>query len=142
MRYYTSKVMVDEFNAGMVLAIVTLASPVLVYFVLTGLPSVTATNQVSVELNSLEKGKEVQSPSNMDYLNDVRFVISNPEERLRIAYEHSAQAEVDRCLGSGNNEMCADTLTLLVNSCADSSMYVAACDDPRLLNYIATILKN
>lgn len=134
--------MVDEFNAGMALAIVTLASPVLVYFVLTGLPSVTATNQVSVELNSLEKGKKAQSPSNMDYLNDVSFVNSNPEERLRIAYEHSAQAEVDRCLGSGNNEMCADTLALLVNSCADSSMYVTACDDPRLLNYIATSLKN
>jgi hypothetical protein len=136
--------MVDEFNAGMTLAIVTLASPLLVYFVLVGLPQINTTDQISVEINSqLEKAEGAQSSGgNRDYLNEVSFANSNPEERLRIAYEHSAQSEVNRCLGGSNNEMCADTLVLLVNSCADSYMHVAACDDPRLLNYIAAGLKN
>lgn len=144
LRYYISTVMVDEFNAGMTLAIITLASPVLAYFVLVGLPSVTASNQVSIDVNSqLEKVERAQlSGVNMDYLQDSSFVNSNPGERLRIAYEHSAQSEVDRCLGGGSNEMCADTLALLVSSCADKDMYVAACEDPRFLNYIVTSLKN
>jgi hypothetical protein len=137
--------MVDEFNAGIVLAIVTMASPVLVYFVLAGLPSATAINQISgiPELHMVERaGSQVQN-NNLGYLNSIDFKNGNPEERLRIAYEHSAQSEVDRCLGnSPNKDMCEDTMTLLINSCADSSMHVAACDDPRLTNYRTTNLKN
>jgi hypothetical protein len=137
--------MVDEFNAGMALAIVTLASPVLIYFILSGLPSATAVNQLSIEGGqNLEKAAGVsQSDSSVAYMRTAEFQNANPEERLRIAYENSASAEADRCLGDNpNKEMCEDTMALLVSSCADSLMYVAACDDPRLASYRAASLKN
>lgn len=136
--------MVDEFNAGIALAIATMASPVLVYFVLAGLPSTATASQISGRLESQIEGLGVQiQDGDLDYLNDINFKNSNPEERLRIAYERSAQVEVNRCLGdSQNKEMCKDTMALLVDSCTDSSMYVAACDDPRLANYRTTNLKN
>lgn len=137
--------MVDEFNAGMALAIATLASPILIYFVLSGLPSATAINQISSEVGpDLNKASIAHQPDDStSYMRTAEFQNANPEERLRIAYENSARSEADRCLGdSSNKEMCQDTMTLLISSCADSAMHVAACDDPRLANYKTASLKN
>ena len=137
---------VDEFNAGMALAIITMASPVVIYLVLTGLPSAIAVDQTFNQPHpeALEKMSDIGSPQGMpDYMDGVDFKGNDPEQALQIAYENSARSEADRCLGqSSNKDLCEDVMTLLIDSCADSSMHVAACDDPRLAKYRASNLDN
>lgn len=138
--------MVDEIYLGYAIAAITVAAPIILYLLLSS-SSATALGLAPSQPipdqghNGLEIMPVVQSLNSE--LNNIDYDHNNPEQVLRIAYEQRAQSEVDRCLGQGNfKDLCDDTMGLLINSCEDSIMHVAACDDPRLAQYKTHLLNN
>lgn len=88
--------------------------------------------------SSIDRASSLQHllDSEMTQLNAIDFDAGDPEQVLKNAYELRAQSEVERCLGAGKiKDLCDYNMDLLAESCDDPSMYVAACDDPRLAAY-------
>jgi hypothetical protein len=86
---------------------------------------------------NLVQSYDVSMISNLDPSKFNAASGKNPEEVLRKAYSQQALAELDRCLGSNSfGFLCKNNLHLLIESCKDPALYVNACDDPRLAEYI------
>jgi hypothetical protein len=137
---------VDEIHLGYALAIITIAAPMLIYLMLSSWPLATAFDTTSGP-SDLERNKGMETleiihvmQSMHNKLSNIDYEHNNPEQVLHMAYEQQALSEVDRCLGSGNyKNLCDNTMGLLIESCTDSNMHVAACDDPRLTQYKALV---
>lgn len=129
---------VDEVYLAYSIATITVVAPLLVYLILTSPLSAKPEDLIRSQSLLEDKGNgvsertlAVQNQSNEFSL--INQDNKNPEEVLRIAYEEHAQSEVNRCLGQSNyKDLCNDVMQLLIESCADKTMYVTACDDPRL----------
>lgn len=120
--------MVDEVRLAVVVAIITIAIPV---FIITS----EAKSQLSSFHLPVPLSAAAMSGGNQSSMEHPAK--SNPEQALYSMYDTQAAAELDRCFGSEQKELCDGTVDLIVDSCTNSQVDLAVCHDPRIEQLIA-----
>jgi hypothetical protein len=146
---------IDPVALGIMVLVSVIVSPLVVFALyFGGHPYIQQQEAVATAAhNGSQEQQQIIAEGSTAEFNDLTSGIQgkNPEEVLANADNQGAISEIDGCtsypsstyndLLPGIGSHCKAMMSMLIHSCEDSTTRVNACDDPRLVEYKAGILK-